>query len=301
MAHEKEKERTEVGIIVGRFQVDELTEGHKDLVDSVLDMHKRVIIFLGVSPLKVTMNNPLDIEARKTMLTNIFKENIEVHYVKDQMEDEVWSELLDERIGDLLGARQKATLYGSRDSFISHYKGKHQTVELVPDVITNGTDVRKQISIKTRRSANFRAGVIWSTQNRYPVSYTTIDVAIFNDDYTKVLLGRKKHESNFRFIGGFVEPGDTLETTVRKEANEETGLEVDGLKYVGSYSIDDWRYRGEQDKIMTTLFTAKKVFGREAPNDDIHQLKWFTVEDIKEDDLVENHKVLFRAIFPEKQ
>lgn len=301
MAHEKEKERTEVGIIIGRFQVDELTDGHKDLIESVLKMHDRVIVFLGVSPLKVTMNNPLDIEARKSMLQKVFKNRIELHYVKDQMQDDVWSGFLDERIGDIIGARQNATLYGSRDSFISHYQGRYETVELVPDVITNGTDIRKQISVKIRTSANFRAGVIWATQNRYPTTYTTIDVAIFNDDYTKLLLGRKKNEDKHRFIGGFVEPKHTLEQTVKKEAYEETGLEVGNLKYVGSYSIDDWRYRSEQDKIMTTLFTAKKVFGAEKPNDDIHELKWSKVEDIKEDDLVENHKILFKAIFPDKQ
>ena len=300
MPKEKEEERTEVGVIIGRFQVDNLHDGHKGLIEFVLGRHKRVVIFLGMSSLKCTKNNPLDFQARKQMIDKEFKGRVEIQYVKDQMQDDVWSKLLDEKIRDLLGPLHKATLYGSRDSFISHYKGAFETKELVPDVIVSATDLRKQLSVKTLSSANFRAGVIWATQNQYPTSYTAIDVAIFNDDGTKLLLGRKPRESDYRFIGGFVEPGHTLEQTVRKEAMEETGLEIGDLKYVQSFAVEDWRYRSEQDKIMSTLFTAKKIFGREEPNDDVEQLKWFDVKDITEKDVVGIHRPLFNAILDRK-
>ena len=41
---------TDVGIIVGRFQVDELHDAHVDLIQYVFDQHPKVIIFLGLSP-----------------------------------------------------------------------------------------------------------------------------------------------------------------------------------------------------------------------------------------------------------
>jgi bifunctional NMN adenylyltransferase/nudix hydrolase len=300
MRQAKDKENTEMGVIIGRFQCDNLHDGHKGLIEYVLDRHERVVIFLGMSNLKCTKNNPLDFEARKQMIDKEFKDRVEVHYVKDQMQDDKWSNFLDEKIKDLLGPMHKATLYGSRDSFISHYQGVFETIELVPDTIVSATDLRKKLSIKAKASTNFRQGVIWATQNRYPTSFTTIDVAIFNEDTTKVLLGKKPNEDLYRFIGGFVEPGDTLERTVKKEAQEETGLEIGDIQYVASFAVEDWRYRSEQDKIMTTLFTAKKVYGAEKPNDDIEQLRWFDIADIKETDLVAVHTPLFRKLFPEK-
>jgi len=46
---ELEEKYSDVGIIVGRFQVHKLTEAHFKLIDTVLKRHKKVIIFLGVS------------------------------------------------------------------------------------------------------------------------------------------------------------------------------------------------------------------------------------------------------------
>ena len=37
-----------VGVIVGRFQVAELTVGHHDLIQSVIDRHEKVYVFLGI-------------------------------------------------------------------------------------------------------------------------------------------------------------------------------------------------------------------------------------------------------------
>ena len=82
MPKEQEKERAEVGVIIGRFQLDNLHEGHIGIFEYVLERHDRVIVFLGMSPNKCTMNNTLDFEARKQMLDKEFKGRIEIHYVK---------------------------------------------------------------------------------------------------------------------------------------------------------------------------------------------------------------------------
>ena len=58
----------DVGVIVGRFQVPELHPGHIDLIQTVCDAHDKVVIFLGLSPLMVTRENPLDFESRKQMI-----------------------------------------------------------------------------------------------------------------------------------------------------------------------------------------------------------------------------------------
>ena len=144
------------------------------------------------------------------------------------------------------------------------------------EVYISGSETRKAISKKVKNTSEFRAGVIWAAYNQYPKCYPTVDVAIFNEDYTKLLLARKPKEDKYRFVGGFADPkSENYEVDARREVAEETGLEVDNPKYIGSFTIDDWRYRGEIDRIKTLFFTTKVIFGRPQANDDICEVRWF--------------------------
>jgi len=79
---------TETGVIIGRFQVHELHQGHKFLIKRVMENHKRVIIFLGISPILHSIRNPLDYESRLRMLQNEYPE-ILVTYINDKADDEL--------------------------------------------------------------------------------------------------------------------------------------------------------------------------------------------------------------------
>ena len=289
-----EKPSADVGVIVGRFQVNDLHTAHLDLIQSVCSEHAKVIIFLGLSPLKGTQNNPLDFESRKQMIQEKFP-NIIILYVNDSFSDEVWSETLDAQIKPVLGPTQTVVLYGSRDSFISHYHGEYPTQELMQEVYISGSEIRKGISKKVKNTTEFRAGVIWGAFNRYPTCYPTVDIAIFNEDYTKILLARKPKEDKYRFVGGFADPKSAnYEADARREVAEETGLEVSDPKYIGSFQIDDWRYRNEVDKIKTLFFVTKMVFGRPQANDDICEVRWFDYADPNlRDNIIKTHLPLF--------
>jgi bifunctional NMN adenylyltransferase/nudix hydrolase len=223
--------------------------------------------------------------------------NINVLYIKDQASDELWSKELDEKIGDLVGPNQTALLYGSRDSFIKYYTGKYATQELVQEVFVSGREVRKAISKTVKSSADFRAGVIWASGNQYPQCYATVDIAIFNEDNSKVLLGRKPKEDKFRFIGGFSTPtSNSYEDDAIREVEEETHLVINYPAYIGSYLIDDWRYRSETNKIKTLFFVATHTSGIPQAGDDIAELKWFDIKKLKKVDIVEAHSVLLEAL-----
>jgi bifunctional NMN adenylyltransferase/nudix hydrolase len=283
----------DVGVIVGRFQVPNLHEAHIDLIQTVCDAHAKVIIFLGLSPCKVTLNNPLDFECRKQMILEKFP-NVNVLYIKDVPSDEDWSRRLDEQIRDVIGPNSKAILYGSRDSFIAHYKGKFTTQELEQDRFVSGTEIRKQVACKASNSPEFRAGVIWAVNNQYPKCHPTVDVAIIDEANRRLLLARKPNETLYRFVGGFADPRSTsYEQDVKREVTEETGLEVDDIQYLGSFIIDDWRYRSEQDKIKTLFFKARYIFGGPKPNDDISEVRWFDLDKVRTSDFVEEHRPLF--------
>lgn len=270
------QEQYDVGVIVGRFQVHELHEAHRDLIQYVCDRHDKVVVALGLSPLPVSTNNPLDFQARSQMILAEFPE-VETLYIKDVNSDEVWSQRLDALVGDVVTPHQSVVLYGGRDSFIRHYTGVYPTQELVQTTFMSGTAQRKAIArSRTRASADFRAGVIWASQSRFPTVYTTVDIAILNEDRTQILLGRKPNEKLYRLIGGFADPrSDSFEHDAKREVMEETGIEVGDLKVVGSCNIDDWRYRNEPDGIRTILYTAKYLHGHPKPGDDIEEVKWF--------------------------
>ena len=272
------KKKPSCGVLVGRFQVDELHVGHKFLVQSVVDKHEKVIIFLGLSPLKVTRNNPLDFNARKKMIEKDFPD-VTILYIKDTNDDKLWSKSLDEQISDHVNPTGEVLLYGSRESFINYYHGKYPCQEIEQEVFESGTAIRNHIGVDTRGSKDFRTGVIWGVYNQYPKMFPTVDVALFNDDGTKILLARKPQEQKHRFVGGFVD-NEPYETAAKREVIEETHLEISDPEYIGSFVIDDWRYRREIDKIITAFFKAKVLFGVPTPDDDIAELRWFEIDKV---------------------
>ena len=81
----------DVAVIVGRFQVDDLHEGHVDFLNKIVDSHSKTIVFLGLSPIKCSKNNPLDFEARKQMIIAKFPDII-VLYIPDTYSNGKWSD-----------------------------------------------------------------------------------------------------------------------------------------------------------------------------------------------------------------
>lgn len=292
------KTDTDVGVIVGRFQVPSLHEAHMDLIRTVIQNHARTIIFLGLSPLKATVQNPLDYRARRQMILNEFPD-LDILFIKDTPSDIEWSGNLDYQIEDLIGPNQTVTLYGGRNSFIKHYTGKFNTQELIPETIISGTQIRTEVSNNSKNSEDFRAGVIWATMNQFPTVIPTVDIAIVDrsEPTAKLLLGQKRGEDKLRFIGGFANPNGQggFEADARREVREETDIEISDLRYIGSYYIDDWRYRGETNKIVTTFFMAEYSFGQAVARDDIHRVQWVNINNLNCDLFVPEHVVLFKA------
>jgi bifunctional NMN adenylyltransferase/nudix hydrolase len=295
MLKKKVSPTADIGVIVGRFQVPFLHEGHIELINSVMRMHPRTLVVLGLSPCVGTKNNPLDFEARKQMILQAFPK-VTVLYIKDCASDEVWSKKLDEQIEDFARV-QSVMLYGCRDSFIKHYFGKFPTTELESTTYISGTEIRAKISKEIKATQDFRSGVIWGINNRYPVCFPTVDVAIFNDDMTKILLARKPYEEKYRFIGGFANPGSlSFEEDARREVREEANIEVSDPVYICSSIIDDWRYRNESDKIKTTLFACKYIAGKPVGSDDVAEVKWFNTTLDIEKDVVSEHRGLMKTL-----
>ena len=276
-------DKSGIGVIIARFQTPYLHEGHKALIDKVLERHDKVMVLLGVTPALATPENPLDYVTRRVMVVNDYPE-IEVQALSDKSTDEEWSSVLDSTVRRIFPIG-RVTLYGGRDSFASHYSGNFEVREFdgydVPSMDTSATQLRKKIAnSKPLGSRDFREGVIYSCTNRYPICFPTVDVAVIkynHDGEVSVLLGTKHGlDTRHVFIGGFVDAKDkNYEAAASRELLEETNssIGVSTMKYFGSYSIDDVRYKG-QDKIKTMLFTTKYQFGHAVAGDDLSTVEW---------------------------
>jgi bifunctional NMN adenylyltransferase/nudix hydrolase len=201
----------------------------------------------------------------------------------DHPDDHEWSKELDRRIREVFPVGT-ITLYGGRDSFIPYYSGQFPCREVEPSayIAASGTLERRNASLEVRGSTDWRAGVVYAAYNRYPQVFPTVDIAVTRvteKGDTEILLAKKPGEKGYRLVGGFVSPTDaSLEAAARRELLEETHIEVSTLEYVGSFLVDDWRYRNEVDKIMTTVFIAQYMFGAIQPDDDIEELRWFPLD-----------------------
>lgn len=297
--------RPSFGVLVGRFQVHELHDGHMELFRIIRGRHSRIIVFLGCTKTGLTRRNPLDFEVRKRMIQAEFPD-FTVLPLQDRRSDTVWSRSLDDAIWNTIGgAPAEVTLYGSRDSFVPHYKGTHKIVELAINVPAqlSATDIRAKLTNTVMSSPDFRAGIIYAIGQLYPRCVTTVDVAILHGHRNKrLLLGRKSDEHAWRFVGGHAEPpkwpyeATSFEADIKREAFEETGLDIDGVDYIGSTGVDDWRWKDEPDGVKTLFFVATaRDMGAQA-GDDLNEILWISIDQLQPEMLVPEHRVLLRML-----
>jgi len=292
-----------VGVIIARFQVPDLHEAHRDLIAFVRSRHEKVLVLLGCAKTRVTRRNPLDFPIRHRMLTDAYPDLV-VLAIADHPSDAEWSRNVDAEIDKATGGKA-ALLYGSRDSFIPHYHGRHATQEMEESHSVSGKQMRKAVSEVVWAESHFRMGVVYAAFQRHPTSYQAVDVLIWRrrrEDADgdgpatgplEVLLGQKPTDSGrWRFVGGFVDPrDDSLETAARREAREEAGdITLGDAAYLFSHRVDDWRYRREADKILTSVFAVEFLWGAPKADDDLSAVRWATVADVDpERDLMPDH------------
>jgi bifunctional NMN adenylyltransferase/nudix hydrolase len=270
------------------------------LIESVLQQHKRVVIVLGVSPVLGSRRNPLDFHTRERMIRKAYPEVV-VLPLADHPLDAVWSSNLDSLLANTFPGTG-FMLYGSRNSFMDYYSGRYTVQELTQHGEFSASEIRESIKEQVMDSVEFRSGVIYAYANTYPKVYPTVDIALFRNNKSEILLGKKENDQKWRLLGGFTDPTDDgFETAARRELQEECGVtDISDMEYVGSFRVDDWRYRNETDKIITTLLSTDIISGEAQASDDIADVKWFSLSELR--NLMERglttttHTPLFEAL-----
>src|SRR5687767_2368058 len=104
----------DVGVVIGRFQVHELTDGHLYLINQALAHHRRVLVLVGSSQEYSTAKNPLDYPTRERMIRSRFPDVV-VQALPDCSSDRAWSKSIDKQIKAIYPKVETATLYAGRD------------------------------------------------------------------------------------------------------------------------------------------------------------------------------------------
>lgn len=161
-----------VGVLIGRFQLPQLHDGHTAIINHVLKNCDETCILVGVTP-KPDLKNLLPYPAVRQMIRGTYAASyaagkLHIHPLLDiDGNDLQWSYCID-RLLTLLFPGYVVHLYSGRDSFKPHYHGKYQPVidwygfngEI------NGTKERNRIiESNPADCASFRAGIVYGLGN----------------------------------------------------------------------------------------------------------------------------------------
>ncbi len=112
--------------------------------------------------------------------------------------------------------------------------------------------------------------------------------ALVTDENERLMLVTRGVEPNYGKLdlpGGFIDPGESAEKAVRRELEEELGLKVKSLKYIGS-APNEYIF---SEFTVFTLDLAFKVVAETTndlkPMDDILDYKFYAEDEIIYDDI----------------
>jgi NAD+ diphosphatase len=105
----------------------------------------------------------------------------------------------------------------------------------------------------------------------YPRTDSAVIVAITNQE-DKLLLARQTlwQPTHFSHVAGFVEPGETLEAAVAREAMEEVGLTIDSVTYMGS---QPWPFPASLMLAFNATTTQSLI---QVDEDEIAEAYWYS-------------------------
>lgn len=286
-------------VVLTYFQNINLTKEDVSYLMSIKPESGSMLAILDVKKGASTAEQPLRPNQRKDILRGhkkIFDAGVTEHlHIRD---NERWSALLDETIANNTPKGTTCVQLYLPNTLADKYTGEYEVTRMKD--ILGLTDVSKPLSVKPSTSNDFRQGIMFAEQRRFPLVYSTVDIALVNPTCDFVLLGRKPNEKKWRFPGGFVDPTDaSKEDAWYRELSEEVPEGVEGLsdiEYVKSGIIPDCRYPG-RDKIMTTMFASIAHFQVDnlKAGDDLCEVKLFKIDDNLFDIITEDHHAMLES------
>ncbi|MEI7653168.1 MAG: NUDIX domain-containing protein [bacterium] len=125
-------------------------------------------------------------------------------------------------------------------------------------------------------------------QTDYYINPRPCNAIIITDASGRALLTKRAFDpakGKWDLPGGFMDCEETAEESVRREAREELGVELDDIAYMNS-GYDRYVFKGMNYHTLGFVFTAK-IRGAQVPqpNDDVSEIRYFSREEIDMDAL----------------
>lgn len=106
----------------------------------------------------------------------------------------------------------------------------------------------------------------------FPRISPAVIVLVERDDKILLAHGCGFQENIYSVLAGFVEPGETLEDTVRREVKEETGIDVKDIRYFGS---QPWPFPDSLMIGFTAVYASGEII---VDGSEILDAQWFDAD-----------------------
>ena len=240
-----------LGVLIGRFQVPEMHEGHRFLVREMLEQCDQVLVLFGSSNRPRSVKNPFTYQERATAAQRLFP-SIWTAPLNDYLyNDSQWMADVAATIKDAevefsfkFGEQPEVVLYGHHKDGNDYLKWfpQYEYVNVNSDVDVSGTEVRnsfshllpKQVQLDMQYFAKER-----ETFSRYPypgcLNICCGDAVV--ECLGHVLLIQRKFTpgaGNWALPGGHKNTDETFLQCALRELKEETNIRVPDAVLLGS-------------------------------------------------------------------
>lgn len=126
----------------------------------------------------------------------------------------------------------------------------------------------------TGSAGGYRRGCAACGLQEFPRTDPVVIMAVVDDD--RALLGRQPHFPPGRFscLAGFMEPGEAIETAVRREVLEEAGIAVGRVRY---HSSQPWPF---PYSLMIGCHAEARSTAIDRDPAELEDCRWFTRDDV---------------------
>ena len=106
-----------------------------------------------------------------------------------------------------------------------------------------------------------------------PAQHSVSVAAVVTDDHGQVLLIQRRDNHRWEPPGGVLELGETIDDGLRREAREETGLDVEPITLTGVY-------KNMPRGIIALVFACKATGGALTVSDEVTDFRWVDQEEV---------------------
>ena len=129
---------------------------------------------------------------------------------------------------------------------------------------------------------------------KYPHPAVTTDCVVFGFDGKELMVllierGLEPYKGMWAFPGGFIRMNETAEECARRELREETGLELDKVRELGTFSGVN---RDPRERVISIAFYSLARHSTVRGGDDAAKAKWWAIDDIPQ--LAFDHDYILR-------